>query len=299
MERDEGINTSYKTPIPTIGVNRKAIEPMYDSKSGYWIIMQLAKRTLKPEIFEQYFGEFEREGIMSLWKKQYSKITGLNDAEFATLPPLESILNGRVWVGEKHYGSKPKGTPTGKLEIYSTFLAQKKVDLLALHHERADHASPLPIYNKPFWLEKKETLGKNEFIPITGFHPLGTFTGQQTKNNTLLKLISDETNTDAVFINRTKGLALGLKTNDMVEIINIEKPDMVIKSRLVLSEVVHPDALFSYYGTGAGYYNKMTNSLRNVSKIGFNPNHIANFTFNPLTAGMPAQDFIVSIRKSV
>ncbi|MBV5278510.1 MAG: molybdopterin-dependent oxidoreductase [Campylobacteraceae bacterium] len=299
MERDEAINTAYKTPIPTIGVNRKAIEPMYDSKNGYWIIMQLAKRTLKAEVFEQYFGEFEREGIMSLWKKQYSKLSGLNDAEMATLPSLESILNGRVWVGEKHYGSKAKGTATGKLEIYSTFLAQKKVDLKALNYDRAEYASPLPLFNKPFWLEKKDTLGKSEFIPITGFHPLGTFTGQQTKNNTLLKSINEETNTDAVFINRKKGLALGLKTNDIVEIINIDKPEMVIKSRIVLSEIVHPDALFSYYGTGAGYYNKMTDSLRNVSKIGFNPNHIANFTFNPLTAGMPAQDFIVSIRKSV
>ena len=299
MERDEAINTSYKTPIPTIGVNRKAIEPMYESKDGYWIIIQLAKRTLKPEIFNQYFGEFEREGMMSIWKKQYSKLSGLNDAEMATIPPLESILNGRIWVGEKHYGIKAKGSPTGKIELYSTFLAQKRVDLHALKYDRAEYASPLPLFNKPYWIERKSTLAKNEFIPITGFHPLGTFTGQQTKNNTLLQSLHHETNADAVFINRQKGEILGFKTNDIVEIINIDKPKLISKARVVLSETVHPDAMFSYYGMGAGYYRNITNSLRNTNKIGFNPNHISNFAFNPLTTGHSSQDFIVSIRKSV
>ena len=299
MERDEPLTTAFKTPIPTIAVNRKAIEPMYESKDGYWIILQLAKRVLAPEIFEQYFGEFSREGIMAMWKKQYSKLSGINDAEMATIPPLDSILNGRVWVGEKHYGISAKGTPTGKIELYSTFLAQKLVDLKALNYDRADYASPLPIFNKPYWLEKKSVLGTSEFIPITGFHPLGSFTGQQTKNNTLLKTIQDSTNADAVFINKKKGVTLGLKNDDIVEIINIEKPDLITKARVILSEVVHPDALFSYYGMGAGYYRNMTNGLRNVSKIGFNPNHISNFTFNPLTTGHSCQDFIVSIRKSV
>ncbi|MDD2384795.1 MAG: molybdopterin-dependent oxidoreductase [Sulfurospirillaceae bacterium] len=299
LERDEAINTSYKSPIPTIGVNRKAVEPMYDSKDGYCIIMQLAKRTLKAEVFEQYFGEFEREGIMSLWKKQYSKLSGLNDAEMATIPPLESILNGRIWVGEKHYGIKAKGTPTGKIELYSTYLAKKRAELQERGYDRAEYASPLPMNNKPYWLEKKTKLANHEFIPITGFHPLGSFTGQQTKNNTLLQTLHHDTNADAVFINHQKGITLGLKTDDIVEIINIDKPELVVKARVILSEVVHPDALFSYYGMGAGYFRNMTKGLRNVSKIGLNPNHIANFAFNPLTTGHSSQDFIISIRKSV
>ena len=299
MERDQAINTSFKTPLPTLAVNRKAVEPMYESKDGYWIILQLAKRTLDPEIFEQYFGEFEREGIMALWKKQYSALSGLNDAEKATIPPLESILNGRVWAGEKKYQIGAKGSPTGKIELYSTFLAQKHTELKAKKYERADYASPLPLFNKPYWLERKSSLGANEFIPITGFHPLGSFTGQQTKNNMLLKTLHNDTNADAVFINTAKGKALGLRTDDIVEIINIDKPKLVSKARVVLSQTVHPDALFSYYGMGAGYYRNLTKSLRNVNKIGFNPNHISNFTFNPLTTGHPGQDFIVSIRKSV
>ena len=299
MERDQAINTSFKSPLPTLAVNRKAVEPMYESKDGYWIIMQLAKRTLAPEIFTQYFGEFEREGIMALWKKQYSKLSGLSDTELATIPPLESILNGRVWAGEKKYSIGAKGTPTGKIELYSTFLAQKHAELKEKKYDRADYASPLPLFNKPYWIEKKDSLGKDEFIPITGFHPLGSFTGAQTKNNMLLKTLHNDTNADAVFINASKGKALGLKSNDIVEIINIDKPKLVCKARLVLSETVHPDALFSYFGMGAGYYKNLTNGLRNISKIGFNPNHISNFTFNPLTTGHSSQDFIVSIRKSV
>ncbi len=299
MERDEPLNTSYKCPVPTIGVNRKAVEPLYESKDGYWIILELAKRVLKKEDYDQYFGEYEREGIMAIWKKQYSKLTGITDAELATVPPLEAILDGFVWTGEKKYSIGAKGTPTGKIEIFSTFLAQKYSELKEKGHKKADYISPLPINNKPFWLEKKAKLANNEFIPITGFHPLGSFTGQQTKNNKLLASIHSSTNTDAVFINAKKGADLGLKNGDIVEIINIDKPNLISKSKVILSQTVHPDALFAYYGVGSEHYSAMTKHLRNAAKLGFNPNHVSGFDFIPITTGHPCQDFIVSIRKSV
>lgn len=236
---------------------------------------------------------------MAIWKKQYSKLTGITDAELATVPPLEAILDGFVWTGEKKYSIDAKGTPTGKIEIFSTFLAQKYSELKEKGHKKADYISPLPINNKPFWLEKKAKLANNEFIPITGFHPLGSFTGQQTKNNKLLASIHSSTNTDAVFINAKKGADLGLKNGDIVEIINIDKPNLISKSKVILSQTVHPDALFAYYGVGSGHYSAMTKHLRNAAKLGFNPNHVSGFDFIPITTGHPCQDFIVSIRKSV
>lgn len=299
MERDEALHTKYKTPLPTLGVNRKAVEPLFKSKDGYWIINQLAKRVLNSELYEKHFGAYNREGMMAIWKKQYAGLHGISDKEKATLPPLEAILDGQVWTGEKVYSIKAKGTPTGKIELYSTFLAKKHVELKNRGYDRAEQSSALPIFIKPFWIEKQETLEKNQFIPITGFHPLGTFTGQQTKNNTLLKTIKEENQTDAAFINTKKGIALGLKSGDIVELFNVDKPELVIKTKVVLSQTVHPDALFTYYGMGAGYYNNVAKRLHNADEIGLNPNHISNFDFNPLTAGHPSQDFIISIRKTI
>ncbi|WP_024954155.1 molybdopterin-containing oxidoreductase family protein [Sulfurospirillum arcachonense] len=299
MERDEALNTKYKTPIPTIGVNRKAVEPLYESKDGYWIINQLAKRVLDPQLYEKHFDAYNKEGMMAIWKKQYAGLHGMSAKEQKTLPPLESILEGQIWTGEQKYGIKTKGTPTGKIELYSMFLAQQYITLKNRGYDRLEQSSPLPVFVKPFWIEKKEKLSNSEFIPITGFHPLGSFTGQQTKNNLLLSTINQENNTDAAFINTQKGLSLGLKSGDIIEVFNIDKPNLIIKTKVILSQTVHPDALFSYYGMGAGYYNSVAKKLHNTDDMGINPNHISNFTFNPLTAGQPGQDFIISIRKSV
>ncbi|MEA2111569.1 MAG: molybdopterin-dependent oxidoreductase [Campylobacterota bacterium] len=297
MERDEAFRTSYKTPIPTLAVSRKAVEPLFESKDGYWIIDQLAKRVLEKDVYAEHFGAYEREGINAIWKAQYSHLKGVSKEEMDTIPSLDALVSGEVWTGEKRYGVKEKGTLSGKIEVYSIFLAKKYNELKALKYDQAIHASPRPVHIKPNWLEKREGLGDNEFIPITGFHPLGTFTGQQTKNNTLLQEFHDDTNADAVFINRKKGLSLGFKTDDIVEVFNVDLPNLVVNARVVLSETVHPDAMFSYFGFGAGFFKEVTKRSRNLNKIGFNPNHVTSLDFNPLTTGQPSQDFIVNIRK--
>ncbi len=297
MERDEALRTKYKTPIPTISVNRKAVEPMYDSRDGYWIINQLAKRVLDKDIYEKYFGKFDKEGIMAIWKKQYSHIKGINKEEEASLPPLEDILNGHVWTGKKKYGVKDKGTKTGKLEIYSTYLAKVEADLKDKEYKDFIHASPLPVNIEPFYIQEHPNLATNEFIPITGFSPISSFTGQQTRNNVILREFQEDTNSDAVFINTQKGKSLGLKDGDLIEIFNVKKPEAKTKAKVKLSQCVHPDALFTYYGVGAGYYNTSSMGMRTASHIGFNPNHIADFRFSPLTTGQPAQDFVVSVRR--
>lgn len=298
MERDEPLRTKYKSPLPTMAVNRKAVEPLWDSKDGYWIILQLAKRTLPAEQYAEYFAEFEAKGVPMIWKKQFSKLSKIGPDELATVPPLEAILDGQVWVGKKKYGVKSKGTSTGKLEVYSTYLASVYRKLKDQGVANAEYANPLPIFNSPFWLTKKESLGGDEFIPITGFHPLGSFTGQQTRNNPLLRKIAVMQKADAVYLNAAKGAKLGLKDGDIIEIANIDEPELVSKAEVVLSELVHPDALYCNYGMGAGYFNRSATMMRHSAQIGFNPNHVSNFTFSPLTGGMPAQDFIVRVRRS-
>ena len=297
MERDEALNGKWKSPLATFGVNRKAVEPLGESKDGYWILNNLAKRIFTPEVYQEHFGEYNSKGMMAIWSKQYAGIKGITKKEKATIPSLKELLDGRVWAGEKHYKIKIK-TKTGKQEIYPTILAVKYKELKEQGHKDCEHANPLPVYNKPFFLEEKSELANDEFIPITGFHPLGTFTGQQTKNNVLFQTIFKEHNADCVFLNRKKGESLGLKSGDSVEIFNTKLPKMVSTAKLMLSETVHENALFSYYGVTAGYMGKFTEKLHHHPADGFNPNHLTEFLFSPLGAGNPAQDFIVKIRKA-
>jgi anaerobic selenocysteine-containing dehydrogenase len=298
LERDEALNCEgYKSPVPTIGVNRAAVAPLFESRDGYWIIGQLAKRVLEPaEYLQAGFAEFAEKGIRGAWEKQLSGIEGISAEEAAGIS-LEQLLAKGVWTGKKKYGVKAKATPTGKLEIYSLYLAKTFNELQQLKYPRLDQASPLPRWTAPFWLEKRKSLSGDEFIPITGFSPLSSFTGAQTRDNLLLKGIGDRVNWDAVFINSAKGRALGLQSGALVEIINPDLPELKSQATVILSETIHPDALFCYYGVGAGALKAQGAYLSNAPKTGFNPNHISNLEFNPLTGGQPSQDFVVKLRR--
>lgn len=298
MERDEALNTDgFKSPVPTIGLNRAAVAPLFETKDGYWIISQLAKRVLSADEFQSAgFAQFQETGIRGAWEKQLSAIEGVSEEEAAGIS-LDKLLSKGVWTGKKKYSVKSKGTPTGKLEIYSIYLARTFNQLKELKYPRLDHASPLPRWTPPFWLERNKGLAGDEFVPITGFSPLSSFTGAQTRDNLLLKTLGEQVNWDAVFINRAKGAKLGIKNGDTVEIVNPEKPELTCTARVILSETVHPDALFSYYGVGAGHFTAQNAYLTNAAKTGFNPNHISTLAFNPLTGGQPSQDFIVKLRR--
>jgi anaerobic selenocysteine-containing dehydrogenase len=298
MERDEALNIDgFKSPIPTIGVNRAAVAPLHESKDGFWIFVQLAKRVLTPEEFQSAgFAAFEAKGIRGVWEKQLSAVGGISAEEAATLS-LAGLLQKGVWTGKKRYGVRARGTPTGRLEIYSLYLARTFNELKAKNYPRIDQASPLPRWTPPFWMEKTKALAGDEFVPVTAFFPLSTFTGAQTRDNAVLNHVGSQFDWDAVFINREKGSKGGFRTGDIVEIVNPDLPALKSTARLVLSETVHPDALFSYYGVGAGLLTAQGAQLTQAPQIGFNPNHVSPLNFCPLTGGQPAQDFVVKLRR--
>jgi anaerobic selenocysteine-containing dehydrogenase len=296
LERDEAIRTKFKAPYPTIAVHKKAVEPLFGAKEGYWIVNELAKRVLDSETYNTYFSHYNEKGINAILDKQLSKVEGLSEDELQTFSP-DSLFEKGVWTGNIKYGVKAK-TKSKKIEIYSTFFLEKHFELKAENEKLASILDPGFKYQPPYWKTEKETLGKDEFIPVTGFNPLSSFTGAQTKDNPILNFLGGMVDWDAIYINKSKGEKIGLKDGDIVEVFNIQKPHLVTKTKIKLVEYVHPDALFSYYGVGAGYYNNLTNFLTNAPKYGFNPNHIGNFTFAVLDGGQLAQDFIVKIRRA-
>lgn len=295
MERDEAIRTKFKTPYPTIAVHRKAVEPLYESHSGHWIFNELARNTLSAEEYEKYYGDYDRRGIQSIWDKQLTKVTA-SPGELVTFSP-EKLFRDGVWAGKMKYGVKAK-TPTGKVEIYSTFLADFHQQMKVAGNEFVDYASPLANWVEPFWRKEKTVMEKDEFLPITGFSPLNTFTGSQTRNNPLLIQVGNEVDWAAVFINTKRGEKLGLKDGELIEVTHAKFPDMKSQAKVRLSETIQPDTLFAYYGSGAGFLKTQGKHLRFEAETGFNPNHVSEFGFAPLDGGQLSQDFTVKIRRA-
>lgn len=296
VERNEAINAKYKYEVPGVTINMQAIKPLFEVKDPYWISLELARRLLTAEEYETHFKPFEDGGIELLWKTQLAGMKGVSveDKEKISLDYLKE--NG-IWNG-KAATNKPKAkTPTHKLEIFSTFLADAYAELEAKGDSNSLVANPLPVWQPAKWMMNREQLAADEFVPITGFAPLNSFTGQQTKDNRLLANIGERISWDGVFINAAKGRTLGLASGDMVTIWNPDNK-MEQTARVVLSELVHPDAMFSYYGTGPGAFKNLNTFYSNAPKTGFNPNHSAPFHTAPLVGGHAAHDFVIKMRRA-
>lgn len=296
MERDEAINATLKSPFRAVAMHRKAVEPLYESKPGYWIFNQLAKRVLPPEQYASNWGHWEEQGIQYIWDKQLADVRGLSAEEQATF--RERLFRDGVWSSpEIRYGFQSR-TATGKVEIYATSFAKLYQDLQKSNPAIAETAHPALKWTPPYWYKQNPQLARDEFVPISAFSPLSSFTGDQTRNNPMLKDIGRHVHWDAVFINATKGRALGLDTGDKVQFHNVEKADMPQQATVVLTELVHPDAMFFYYGPGSGYYTAKNRFGRYAAHDGMNPNHISHTRFAPIDGGHSSQDFVVKIRRA-
>ncbi len=296
VERDEAINGKYKYEVPGVTINMQAIKPLFEAKDPYWISLELARRLLSADEYATHFKPFEEGGMELLWKTQLDGLKGVSKEEKEKVT-LDYLKKNGIWNG-KAAANKPKAkTPTHKLEIFSTFLAGAYADFTAEGDAKnALVASPLPVWQTPNWMDHREKLGKDEFVPITGFLPLNSFTGQQTKDNRLLANIGEHLSWDGVFINATKGRSMGLRSGDLVSIWNPDNK-MEQRAKVVLSELVHPDAMFSYYGTGPGAFTNLNNFYSNAPKTGFNPNHSAPYHSAPLVGGHAAHDFVIKMRR--
>ncbi len=295
VERDEAINSKYKSEVPGVTINMKAIDPLFDAKDPYWISLELARRLLTAEEYATHFKPYEDGGIELLWETQLAGLKGISADEKKKIT-VDYLKQHGIWNGKAPIPKTKAKTPTHKLEIFSTFLASEYAELEAKGDSNALVASPLPVWQPANWMTTRDKLAQDEFIPITGFAPLNSFTGQQTKDNRLLANVGEAISWDAVFINKTKGKSLGLADGDLVSIRN---PDNTLEqtAKVVLSELVHPDAMFSYYGTGPGAFKNLNKFYSNAPKTGFNPNHSAPYHHAPLVGGHAAHDFVIKMRK--
>ncbi|QJA05481.1 molybdopterin-dependent oxidoreductase [Thermosulfurimonas marina] len=291
-ERDEALHFKFKQSMPTVAMHMKAVEPPFEARPGSWVILELARRVLQPEEFEKYFGEFARGGWEVGWRRQ---LEGLEKKHPGLT--LERLKREGVWYGKQSYKIKKK-TYTGEVEIFSLLFLEKWKKLKAEGHPHADHAHPLPLWVPPFWWEEAQgKLKEDEFILCTGFSPLNSFTGGQTRNNPLLLEIWKEIGVDRVWIHPEKAQKLGISDGDVVEVFPAHNPRAVARARVWVTPLVHPEVLFSYYGVAPGIYPQLKRYLAFMPEYGVNINHFSKFHFAPLQGGHATQDVIIKVRR--
>jgi thiosulfate reductase/polysulfide reductase chain A len=210
LERDSIIRTD-KGPKPGFSVRKKCIEPMHDTKPGWQIYVDLAKRLGKGEYFPY-------ESIEDIWNYQLQD-TNVKIEDFDA--------KGFVKVSSDpiRYGSDDLkfGTESGKIE----FVNQK--------WEKLGIAS-----FKPY--EPPESPPEGSFRLLFGRKGYQTH-GQSCNNPVLSELLG----TNTLQIHSSSAKKLGISNGDMVEISN---GDAVGRIEAEVTDFIHPEAVFMLHGFG-------------------------------------------------
>lgn len=199
---------------PFAALRQPVVEPMYDSRPGWWIAKELARRM----------------GLMDWfpWKDPESYLA--QRAEAAGLS-LEVLKRDGVVLGEREPGTTEEGliptfdTPSGKIELFSQQLADAGL-------------APLPPFTP------HEQPGPGEFRLLFGRTPTHTF-GRSTNN----RVLSEVYDTNQLWMHAGRARELGLEAGQEVRIVNrdgAEAGPVLLKA----TERIRQDSVFLVHGYG-------------------------------------------------
>ncbi|MGQ9918407.1 MAG: molybdopterin-containing oxidoreductase family protein [Bryobacteraceae bacterium] len=211
LERyDDLYSGAFRTPF--VALRQPVVPPMYESKPGWWIARELARRLDLEAYFpwkdiEQYLDTRLRGLNLNLSDMKKRGVV-VYPAEETTLPPDHKF-----------------DTPSGKIELYSTMLAEMGVD-------------PVPkYYPKP---EPPE----GYFRLLFGRSPLHTF-GRTTNNRILGSVVRE----NEVWIHHRAAASLGVRHNERIVLVNQDG----VRSAPVRARVTNrlrPDCVYMVHGFG-------------------------------------------------
>jgi thiosulfate reductase / polysulfide reductase chain A len=201
---------------PFIAVRQPVCEPMYESKPGWWITQQLAKRLDLGAFFpwatpEEHLAKvIEPLGINALELRNHGAVA----------------LPGKPYLEDQAVeGESPFPTPSGKIELFSERLKELGAD-------------PMPRFTPP----AEPPAGW--FRLIYGRAAVHSFA--RTENNKMLAGIMPE---NTVWLHTRPAAALGLKDGDRVVLENTEG----VKSlpiRVSVTEGIRTDCAYMAHGFG-------------------------------------------------
>jgi len=212
LERDE-------LPLPVgwtleswIDVHQKAIEPFYDTKPLWWIILELEHRL---GLSKDTYADLEKK-ILDQFKINREELYSKGCIEI----PQE--------IYEIYPYKRPLSTPSGKVEIYSETL-----------HKYGYY--PIPTYIEKNVMPRAQ----DEFFLTTGHTLYHTQDSITFDIPTLIRLAPD----NPVMISKNKAQLLGIKDNDDIEVISLTTGQKV-KCKVKVTDGIRDDTVFTYFGFG-------------------------------------------------
>lgn len=181
LERyDELWTCGHKTPY--IGLREPAIDPLYDTKPGWWMARELGMRLGLDQFFKWETAEdYLNARLLSIG----SNVTKLHEEQGII------VQKGKAYI-EDFKGASPFHTASEKIELYSETLALSGQD-------------PMPIY------EATEEVPDGYFRMLYGRHPVHTFA--KTQNTPMLHELYPE---NEVWVNEDKAIEAGLVDGEYV-----------------------------------------------------------------------------------
>jgi thiosulfate reductase/polysulfide reductase chain A len=213
LERCDEVHTPpFKTPF--LAVRQPVVEPLYDSKPGWWIAREIAHRIGLDDYFP--------------WKDSveyamYRVKGGGFDCDELRRTGVELGAPQPTTIED---GLEPTfDTPSGKIEIYSERLEQ------AGFH-------PLPEYTPP------DPPPPDHFRLLFGRTPTHTF--GRTTNNRFLSEVCDG---NEVWVNAQRATELGLEQGESVTLVNqdgVRSAPLPVK----VTQRIRPDCVYMVHGYG-------------------------------------------------
>ncbi|MCB1175027.1 MAG: molybdopterin-dependent oxidoreductase [Leptospiraceae bacterium] len=205
--------------VPYVAIRQPAVRPMYDSKPGYWMARELAKRiTVGGETLEKYFPHDSLKQVL----KEEAKLNGFSFEEISKKGALT----------QKHDAlydpdnTLKLNTPSGKVELYSKTLADAGLD-------------PLPNYTPP------EEPPPGYFRLLFGRSPLHTFS--RTTNNSQSMEIFGE---NELWLNVQMAKSLGIRNGNYVELTNQDGLKSGSPVRVKVTQRIRQDCVYMVHGFG-------------------------------------------------
>jgi thiosulfate reductase/polysulfide reductase chain A len=235
------ISTTSKRPF--VSVRQPACEPMYETKPGWWIAKQMAKRL----DLDAYLPWSDPDDHL----RRVIAPLGVNSSELMSLGAVS--FPGKPYIEDRVEGDGPLfPTQSGKIELYSAVLN----DL---------HFDPMPVYHAP------EQPPSGYLRLIYGRAPMHTMT--RSENNAWLDDLMPE---NQVWVSTKNASSLRLTEGDVVTLENQDgiRSDPI---HVRVTERIRDDCAYMVHGFGAvapkerKAYRRGTGDTKLISRVAVDP----------------------------
>lgn len=323
LERDEiVVGNNGISPDLSVTTRFKAIEPLYDTKSTTDILFELTQAMSGEaglarlyDSFEVMVGpkadkakalvaQFKAENNPAPYTAAFRKMSMAKMAKGVKTTPenLEKVLKeqGIYEVDtmenmlEKYAMPQkiPVLTPSGRLEIYSSFYDSLRVNGKTRARNFSVLATDMPsgVHGEKRSLT---ALKGDEFYFTYGKTPTVSH-GSTNVNNAVLHAINvfKEDIHTGVWINDQRAAELGIKTGDAIKVTNNETPTLFVTGKAYVTNQIHQDTAFMYSSFGS-----KNKSLTRAANFGSAINKLIGYKVDPVVAGFRSQEFTIKIEK--